>query len=151
MARGRYAFGVIMADFSGDFLDIVGVLTGAAGGAYAGALIDFGAEAGPEDTTPPTVSDFDPAPGSRLTSRSAPVSFSVTDAGGLALVFVTVRYPGGAEEVAHDGGAFVGAFAGASTRVAIVDGWRYTLRRVGGWPEAPTIRVSPIDTSGNVT
>jgi hypothetical protein len=101
------------------------------------------------DVTPPAVSNFDPPDGSRLATRESSIAFDVTDAGGFALVIVSVLYPGGVEVVAHDGSTFRGPFAGASARASITNGWRYTLRHAGGWPAAPTIRIHPVDTSGN--
>lgn len=100
------------------------------------------------DTTAPDVALVTPADGSAI-ARSAPLVIDVTDASDFASIFAWVVYPNGNTEVAYDGEAFTAAFAGSSTRVSISGGYRYTLRRAGGWPAAPTIRVRPVDVAGN--
>lgn len=138
-----------MADFSGENLEIVGTTNALLCGAFVGEFLSFGDPGPTPDVTPPVVSNFSPVAGSRLSSAAEAVAFDVTDAGGLALVLVSVRYPSGAEELAHDGAAFAPTFS-LSSRAAIANGYRYTLRRRGGWPSSPTIRIFPVDTSGNL-
>lgn len=118
---------------------------------FAGArsmLLATGGGGGGGDTTAPDVALVTPADGSAM-ARAAPVVIEVTDASALAAIFAWVVYPNGNTEVAYDGEAFTAAFAGSSTRVSISGGYRYTLRRAGGWPAAPTIRVRPVDVAGN--
>lgn len=100
------------------------------------------------DTTAPTVGLVSPADGAEIT-RTTPIVVDVTDAGGLATVFLWAEYPDGEEEVVYRDGAFSQRFR-TSTRAGIADGGRYTLRRSGGWPAAPTIHVGPVDSSGNI-
>lgn len=102
------------------------------------------------DTTPPVVSGFDPAAGTQI-ARSQPIEFDVTDdSGAFARIFVVAWFKlTGIQEVIHDGTGFVGFYTVSSSRVVITDGFRYTVLRSGGWTEAPTIRVFPIDSSGN--
>lgn len=102
------------------------------------------------DVTPPVVSAFDPAPGAQI-QRTAPIEFDVTDdSGSFARIFVVALFKAtGAQEVVHDGDAFVGFYTATSSRVPITNGFRYTVARFGGWPAAPTIRVFPIDAAGN--
>lgn len=101
----------------------------------------------PPDATEPTVALVSPAEDSEIT-RTTPVVVDVTDAGGLAAVFVWVTYEGRAPDIVHDSESFADLFA-SSTRASITNGYRYTLRRTGGWPAAPTVRVRPVDASGN--
>lgn len=112
-------------------------------------LVKGGGGAPPADETPPTVSDVSPAAGSALKKTDA-VAFSVTDdTGEFVVVAVYARFAvSRLYEVVHDGEAF-GPRYGASTREAIAGGYRYTLRRTDGWPEAPRIRVKAFDRGGN--
>jgi hypothetical protein len=90
-----------------------------------------------------------PADGSTIT-RTTPIVVDVTDASTFAALFVWVTYNDGrAPDLVHDGESFQVPFAGNSTRVSISGGYRYTLRRAGGWPAAPTVHVLPVDTAGN--
>lgn len=98
----------------------------------------------------PVIDNFDPPVGTPL-ARSDSVSFDVTDDTGLLRgeVFVTL---GGDTFVVHDGDNFRGQFANLSSRSPIVaglsSGFRYTVRRNGGWIESPTFEVHATDTSG---
>jgi hypothetical protein len=97
---------------------------------------------------PPTVVFVSPAPASTITSTT-PIVVDVTDVDTASpFVFFFVRTVDGAQEVAWDGAAFSSPYA-SSTRVAIVDGFRYTLRRTGGWVAGGiTIRTNAIDDTG---
>lgn len=104
----------------------------------------------PVDTTPPTVDNFDPAPGSALV-RTGPVAFDVKDnLGAFIRIFLLAQFPAtGDEEAVHDGVSFRGRYTLSSFRVPIANGFRYTLARNGGWDSAPTIRAFVIDADGN--
>jgi hypothetical protein len=102
----------------------------------------------PADTDEPTVTLVSPAEDSEIT-RATAIVIDVTDASSFAAIFVWVVYPNGSTDVVHDGEGFAVPFAGSSTRTSISGGYRYTLRRAGGWPAAPTVRVRPVDTAGN--
>lgn len=104
----------------------------------------------PPDSTSPTVTLVSPPVGSRLL-RGTPVVLDVTDASGLAAVFLWVTYASAfaPDDLVHDGENFSVQFRDGSTREAIAGGYRYTLRRGGGWPSAPTVHVRPIDAEGN--
>ena len=101
------------------------------------------------------VSNFQPGAGTPI-SPSDPIQFDVTSSEGtLVAIVVTVRYPQtGAHEVAYDSSGFTvnyapqGNFAG-STRQAISRGFRFTLRRRGGWYATPEIRAEGGDSNGN--
>ncbi len=97
----------------------------------------------------PAVSNQSPPSGTPL-ALTASVSFNVTDDSGLRRVMLTVRQSGvGIEEVAYNGNVFVGFYAGVSTLQSIAGGYRFTLRRRGGWQGGPTFTVYAFDTSGN--
>lgn len=108
------------------------------------------------DTTPPVVSNVSPVALTNI-QPTTEVSFDVTDETGLVCVMVYVLYPDlGDAELVHDGATYMPRFISLSTRVPIVDGFRYTLRRSGGWKVAPgvaqpniDIRIRALDAAGN--
>jgi hypothetical protein len=103
----------------------------------------------PPDIAPPSVSNFTPSGGENITKQT-PIGFDVTDDTGLAVVFIYAKYAKGETwEVVHDGHSFSPLFAGLSTREAIANGYRFSVRRVGGWPSSPTIVPVPVDQFGN--
>lgn len=51
-------------------------------------------------------------------------------------------------EVIYDGAAFAPLYAAQSSILSISGGYRFRLRRAGGWLGAPTILVKAIDTAG---
>lgn len=106
----------------------------------------------PSDITPPSVSDFSPAPGTPI-SVGSKVAFSVTDnLGAFSTVAVLALFPNlGIYEVVHDGTAFGPAYSANGIRQAIANGWRYTLLRDGGWPrDTLKIRLIVRDADGNL-
>jgi hypothetical protein len=102
------------------------------------------------DVTPPTISNFSPAPGTPISSSDS-VSFDVVDNLGLfRKVVIAVSYGSGMSvEVVYDGTSFRYPFAGGSTRTTITGGSRYSVTRGGGWQASPTFEIYAIDTSGN--
>lgn len=101
---------------------------------------------GPGDLTVPTVTLVSPA--SSLEPET-PIVFEATDNAGLRRVFVVARFPSlGLEEVVHQGDRFAAKYAASSSRVSITNGWRFSIRRAGGWLADPVIEVYAIDTSG---
>lgn len=98
------------------------------------------------DTLPPTITLVSPAPGT-LISRSTPFVVDVTDdflSGTFACLFMRSR-ESRVYEIAWDGEEFADLYAVGSTRASITNGWRFTLRREGGWPGAPTFTVRAFD------
>lgn len=86
-------------------------------------------------------------------SESGAIVFDVTDADAdLGTVFASITYEGtGLTETIVDADGFTQGFAGASTREVITNGYRYTVRRFGPWPQTrATLKVSALDTSGNL-
>lgn len=73
----------------------------------------------------------------------------VTDNVQLGRVFVVVRFPAIArEELVNQGERFTPDYNGQSTREPIAGGYRFTLRRSGGWPASPLLDVYAVDASG---
>lgn len=104
----------------------------------------------PGDVTPPVVTNFSPAIGNAIENTQV-IEFDVTDETGLAAIMVLVSFPNGTIDVVHDNNGFRGSYVGdVNARAAIVGGFHYTVRRVGGWPDSPTFEFLPVDTSGNI-
>lgn len=99
--------------------------------------------------SPPAIANLSPAAGAVLTSSSE-VSFDVTSAVGLQAVVIVATIKG-IDEVAYNGTAFRGLYSGGSSKVAITDGYRFTLKRAGGWPSVPYFSVIAVDVDGNMT
>lgn len=121
------------------------------------AIFYISGEAPGIDTVPPTVEGFSPAPGSQI-SRYQALSFSVLDTdndpalpSAFAIIAILVYFPGsGAYEVAHDGYAFAPSYSASTLSVISASNRTVTLRRQGGWPASPTIRVRVVDRGGNI-
>jgi hypothetical protein len=89
------------------------------------------------------------SPASGVLDAQEAIVIDVTDTdSALRRVFLVMRIPAfGLEELVHQGDRFTPDYA-RSTRVAIVNGFRYTIRRAGGWPASPVLDVYPIDVTG---
>lgn len=100
----------------------------------------------------PVISNFDPAPGIAIT-RLQHISFDVTDdAGQFAAVFVVAVFANGTAECVFDSQKFQPRYLAGSSQVAINCGFRFVIRRVGGWVLTPLrIDVIAIDADANVT
>jgi hypothetical protein len=97
------------------------------------------------DVSPPVITNFDPPVGTPI-QRADPVTFEVTDLNLLrAEIFVSIA---GDVFVVHDGVKFRGNFT-QSSRSPIPNGFRFVVRRAGGWYAAPTFEVHAVDTGGN--
>lgn len=108
------------------------------------------------DKTPPTVGPFSPTTGSPL-SPQEPITFTVTDNIQLALVIVYAQFTDDAgetfKELVYDGAAFANQYANpfnTVTGTALI-GLHFSVLRDGGWPYTTTLKVTAIDTSGNIT
>lgn len=105
----------------------------------------------PVDSTDPVINNFVPAVGTNI-ARTDPVQFDVTDETGIAAVFIIARYNDGTSECVWSDNNFQARFLAGSSRVEITDGYRFVIRRTGGWLNTPIIiDISVVDTSGNVT
>lgn len=105
---------------------------------------------GTPDATPPTFTLESPAAGSPI-RRTTTLVGRLEDLADIRRAWVVVEYPdlpGTPREIVHDGDAFDSLFA-ASTRTVIANGYRFYVRRVGGWPSRPRVTWRAIDTSGN--
>lgn len=102
------------------------------------------------DVTPPTVDNFVPPINSPLQPFES-VSFDVKDNLGqfCAIFVITAFVSRGDEEATHDSAIFSPRYRAGSSRIAITNGFRYTLARTGGWPVKPTFRIIAIDPDGN--
>lgn len=102
------------------------------------------------DPDPPVVSNVTPSAGTELTPDST-VGFDLTDNVAILAAFVYVIYPDlGEAEAVHDGATFLPRFVGLSSRSTIASGFRYTLRRSGGWRSTNIdVRVRALDAAGN--
>jgi len=105
----------------------------------------------PVDSTDPVIGNFVPTVGTEI-ARTDPIQFDVTDETGLASVYITARYEDGTAECVWDHDSFQARFLAGSSRNAITDGYRFVIRRAGGWLSTPIILdIVAIDMSGNVT
>lgn len=137
-----------MTDYSGSLRTLS--VIGAAGFVNVAGPLVVGIEPtppDPPDITPPVVVDVFPAASTAI-DRFQSLQLDVTDETALAGVFVFAAFASGVVEVVHDGDAFTATYA-SSTRTTIEGGYRYTLRRVSGWPSAVTIKIRALDTRGN--
>lgn len=102
------------------------------------------------DVLPPVVGNVLPAGGTGIESTQV-ITFDITDETELAHVAVFASFADGTAEMIHDGDGFRGKYVGgANTRSAIAGGFSYSVLRIGGWLQAPTIEYLPIDSSGNL-
>jgi hypothetical protein len=79
------------------------------------------------------------------------LSFDVTSTTGLLRIIVCIGWPVETErapELAHDGNAFQALYIEGSTRTAVAGGFRYVLRRAGGWYAAPAPLIFAVDSAG---
>lgn len=125
--------------------------------ATAGLIVEVDQEAttppDPGDTTPPTVTFVSPLSGTLIDITDSLIFDVTDDSGSLGRVLVVVVDSATAEqELAFDGSAFTARFLALSTQTAITNGYRFSLRRTGGWPAGSnlTVRVFAVDPSGNL-
>lgn len=97
------------------------------------------------DVTPPVVTLISP-PASSTIEPTTPLILEVEDDHAIRRSILTAQLAD-AEEVVHNGDRFASRYA-SSSRSPIAGGWRYVIRRTGGWPVGPTITVYAIDTAG---
>lgn len=97
----------------------------------------------------PTISNRSPDP-SIPVGASDPISFDVVVGSNPFLdLWIAVRYAGTSlYEVIYDGTGFAPLYAAQSQAQNIAGGYRFRLRRAGGWPGAPSIITKAIDTAG---
>lgn len=104
------------------------------------------------DDFPPFIGNWSPFAGAEI-SRLGTIEFDITDDTGIADTEVTALFDAGvAESVWTEEAGFAEPYRRGSGRVAITDGYRWILRRTGGWPAASArVDVVATDLAGNVT
>jgi len=102
------------------------------------------------DAEGPVVSNITPAAGSALAATTA-LGFDVTDDSGLfRRITVSLSFGSGRpDETVYDSRGFRPYYSAGSTVTSIEGGLRFSVKRTGGWPAAPSIYIDPIDLSGN--
>jgi hypothetical protein len=101
------------------------------------------------DTIAPEVENVSPTEGTPI-ARTDPIFFDVTDdSGAFRRIIVAADFADGSSEVVHDGDNFTARYAQTSAREPIAGGFRYRVRRTGGWPYGPSVRAFAYDPSGN--
>lgn len=114
-----------------------------------GSSVRLGASAEPADETAPVVGNYSPAVGASVAAAD-PVFFDVTDDSGLFASIVIAIRQGDVTEVVHDGTNFLSPYADLSSRSNIAGGYRYRIRRTGGWVDDVVQTAFVVDTAGNV-
>jgi len=106
---------------------------------------------GVPDLEDPQITNFFPSVNTAI-GRTDFVQFDVTDdTGEFTIVIVLARFTDGTCECVWDGDAFTAFYLAGSSKVAIDCGWRYTVRRAGGWLTTPvSIQVIAIDRACNI-
>lgn len=95
----------------------------------------------------PVLANVAPTVGAIITSAQV-ISFEITSTPALQRVMVFVRFPGARiEEVIWDGTDFTERYQGVSSRVAITNGFRYSVIRNPVWPDSPQFAIYAINTS----
>lgn len=89
---------------------------------------------------------FDSPPPAETQSPGAAMAFTATSDEALEYAAVSAELSSGTTETVHDGAAFGLRYADGSTRLDVLGGHSYVVRRTGGWPEGQlTIHVSSFD------
>jgi len=103
------------------------------------------------DSVNPEIKNFVPAIGSVI-GRTDYVQFDVTDdTSEFTIIFVIASFPDGSCECVWDGDSFRPRYLAGSSRVPIECGFRFTIRRTGGWPSASIlVETTAIDRGCNV-
>ena len=98
---------------------------------------------------PPTITLVSPVAGAPIAADTA-IVVDVTDDVGLSLVVLTCEIPaGGPHEVVWLRSAF-SSYYSDSTVAVIAGGYRYTIRRRGGWTASPRFHCEAVDTGGSL-
>lgn len=102
------------------------------------------------DTDPPEVQDISPAPGSVL-GRNDDVIFDIVDDIEVRNAVVNAEISGRWESVYFGSADGFSPAYSLSTVTPILGGFRFVVRRAGGWVSIPTFRVLAFDSGGNQT
>lgn len=98
----------------------------------------------------PVIQNVSPAEG-LVIQGTDPVQFDAVDVTyAFRSIVVMASYAGTtAYEVVHDGNVFAPLFADLSHKDSVADGFRFLVRRKGGWPGAATLNIVAINTNGD--
>jgi hypothetical protein len=110
------------------------------------------------DVTNPTVTVISPAEGTPITPDT-PLVVDVQDETSISLVRIFASFAGStSSEAIYDGDGFLPPYTGGGSTPSsavqeLVAGqhFRFTLRRVGGWPGAVSLNVAAADEGGNLS
>lgn len=106
-------------------------------------------ELGGGDITAPVVDNYSPAVGSTV-NEADPIFFDVTDNFGLFASIVIAIKQATTTELVHDGTSFLPPYLDLSSRSNISNGFRYRIRRTGGWIDTVVQSAIVVDKRGNV-
>jgi hypothetical protein len=103
------------------------------------------------DEVAPYVGGWEPFAGAVIT-RVGIIAFDVTDDSGRTTALVRAIFPEGTvETVFTENDGFSALYRRGSVRIPIAGGYRYMIRRQGGWAKAAVrIDVTATDLAGNV-
>jgi hypothetical protein len=97
----------------------------------------------------PTIGNRNPDPSVAI-EPTDPISFDVVEGSSPFLDILIAASLAGTSlyEVVYDGAAFAPLYAPQSSIQSIAGGYRFRVRRTGGWVGAPTMLIKAIDTAG---
>ena len=140
-----------MADADGLLFDYLPLASGSHGGTEVLVIATqvSPVEPDPGVGSPPEIQNVSPNLDSSILP-TATVQFDIVDTDGdlFDVVVFAIFAENGIDEVVHFGSsatAFGQRYLQSSTRTAITNGFRYSIKRVGGWPEPPRLRIRAFD------
>ncbi len=139
-----------MADYSPRTVEILAYRQPCTGGTVFARAVRTSLD----DTSTPVISGFSPAGGALLAKNDA-ITFDVTDElvdGEFTATLLVSVYLVSVDtaEVAWNGDEFENKYA-TSTRSSIANGYRFVIRRTGGWPTGGVrVKVRAVDRGGNI-
>lgn len=100
----------------------------------------------------PVVANFVPAlPGPIQPTQGVQFDVTVSDGTPFANLAILIAFEGlETEEAAYDGADFSPLYVASSTVTGITHGLRFVLRRRGGWPANPIVKIRAVTTSGRL-
>lgn len=135
-----------MPEPAGTILPIPAILT--ADPSAVSGIVVLGLMGGGSDVSAPTVGNYSPPAGTPVEAAD-PVFFDVTDNSGLFRRVLVLVKQLQTWELVHDGDEFVTPYLAQSSRENVPGGYRYRVRRSGGWVSDVWARVFAYDLVGN--
>lgn len=111
-------------------------------------LVPDGVGIDAHETIVPVVTIVSPPPGN-ISPDTAFVVEVTDNSGEFNIVVLDVTYPDGRSEAIYDGVDFKPFYRPRSSVQTIPNGFRFSIRRTGGWPASPSFRIDPRDPSNN--